>query len=247
MPRAPTKTKHAEAAKLYYTITYTYTYARTQTNSWRGSAKVVVKADAEVVVVEELLRKPLRGVAASGPGAFIAGKAVLEREGIRPLPRPQIITGINTGDTHRRRSQAVLHQTCTPSCHNRRAGGLRFAGAWWRLGLVVAKAIQSKLVAQRVGDIELLTQLLPEILFRMPREKERRKPQTKERQDSRAERKSSRGQRIHRAEPGVQILPFRGCARDAAWLLKRWSARRWRTEAQLGRKRGALRRPGDDV
>ena len=73
--------------------------------------------------------------------------------------------------------------------------------------------------------IELLTQLLPEILFRMPREKERRKPQTKERQDSGAERKSSRGQRIHRAEPGVQILPVR-YPRDAAWLLKRWAARR---------------------
>ena len=64
----------------------------------------VVEAEAEVVVVEERLRKLLRGVAASSPGAIIAGKAVLEREGIRPVPRPQIITVINTGDTHRRRS-----------------------------------------------------------------------------------------------------------------------------------------------
>ena len=50
--------------------------------------------DAEVVVVEELLREPLRGVAwgvaAPSPGAIIARKAVLEREGILPLPRPQI-------------------------------------------------------------------------------------------------------------------------------------------------------------
>jgi len=30
------------------------------TNTWRGSAKVVV-TDAEVVVAEELLREPLRG------------------------------------------------------------------------------------------------------------------------------------------------------------------------------------------
>ena len=36
-PRAPTKTKHAEAAELYYTITYTYTYALTHTRhvSWK--------------------------------------------------------------------------------------------------------------------------------------------------------------------------------------------------------------------
>ena len=53
---APTKTKHAEAAKLYYTSTYTYIYARTHTGTWRGSGKVVV-TDAVVVVVE-LLREP---------------------------------------------------------------------------------------------------------------------------------------------------------------------------------------------
>jgi hypothetical protein len=51
------------------------------------------------------------------------------------------------------------------------------------LELAVAKAIQSELVTQRVGDIELLTKLLPEILFPMPREKEWRRPQTKERRE----------------------------------------------------------------
>ena len=57
----------------------------------------------------------------------------------------------------RRRSQTVLHQVlaCTTSCHILRAGVLRGAGARSLLGLVSAKAIQSKLVAQRVGDIEV--------------------------------------------------------------------------------------------
>ena len=54
--------KHAEAAALLYyhiTSTYIYTDTLTHTNTWRGSAKVVV-TDAEVVVVDELHR---RGVA----------------------------------------------------------------------------------------------------------------------------------------------------------------------------------------
>ena len=53
------KTKHAGAAKLYallyyhITSTHIYTDTLTHTNTWRGSAKVVV-VDAEVVVVDEL-------------------------------------------------------------------------------------------------------------------------------------------------------------------------------------------------
>ena len=94
---------------------------------------------------------------------------MLERECIRPLPRPQIFVGIDTGNTHRRWSQTVLDQ------------------------LVGAKAIQSELGAPCVGDTALQIQVLPEILFRLSRKKEWSKPQAEERQHGGAERKVRRG------------------------------------------------------
>ena len=116
--------------------------------------------------------------------ASIARKAVLERESIHPLPSPHILIGIDTGNTRRRWSQTVLDQ------------------------LVGAKAIQSELGAPCVGDTALQIQVLPEILFRLSRKKEWSKPQAEERQHSWAEREIRRGQRVHRAEPSVKILPI---------------------------------------
>ena len=78
-------------------------------NTWRGSAKVVV-IDAEVVVVEELHRRGVTGAAERSPRARIARKAVLEREGIRPLPSPETVGGIDTGNMPRRWPQTVLDQ-----------------------------------------------------------------------------------------------------------------------------------------
>ena len=103
------------------------------------------------------------------------------------MPSPHIFIGIDTGNTRRRWSQTVLDQ------------------------LVGAKAIQSE-GALGVGntallDQVLLNQVLPEILFRLSRKKEGSKPQAEERQHGWAERKGRRGQRVHRAEPIVKILP----------------------------------------
>ena len=157
-------------------------------------------------------------------------------------PRPQIFAGIDTGNTHRRGSQTVLYQVlaCITSSHILRVEILRGAGAQLLLALVGAKAIQSELVAQWVGDTELLTQLLPEILFRtgMSRNKKWSKPQTEERQNSWSERKSRRGQRVHRAEPSVKILPVRDQAPDPARLLECRAARRWRTEFSARKRVG---------
>ena len=128
-------------------------------NTWRGSAKVVV-IDAEVVVVEELHRRGATGAAELSPRASIARKAVLEREGIRPLPSPQTFGGIDTGNMPRRWSQTVLDQP------------------------VGAKAIQSK-GARGVGNAlhtALQSQVPPELLFRLVRKKEGSKPQAEERQ-----------------------------------------------------------------
>ena len=79
---------------------------------------------------------------------------------IRPLPRPQIFAGIDTGNTHRRGSQTVLHQVlaCITSSRILRVGVLRGAGAQLLLGLVGAKAIQSELVAQCIPLLALYVQ-----------------------------------------------------------------------------------------
>ena len=57
-------------------------------------------------------------------------------------------------------------------------------------------------------QMQSLSLSLPEILFRLSRKKEWSKPQAEERQHSWAERESRRGQRVHRAEPSVKILPI---------------------------------------
>ena len=122
-------------------------------NTWRGSAKVVV-IDAEVVVVEELHRRGVTGATELSSRASIARKAVLEREGIRPLPSPETVGGIDTGNMPRRWPQTVLDQP------------------------VGAKAIQSK-GAHGVGNAlhpALQRQVPPELLFRLVRKKEGSKP-----------------------------------------------------------------------
>jgi hypothetical protein len=108
-----------------------------------------------------LLRKLRRGFTAPSPGASIVGDfAVLEVEGVLPSPRPQVARVIGTCHPHRRRSQAHLYHL-----------------AWWKawktglLGLIGIAPIQSELVTQRVGDIELLTELLPETRFLLPRDR----------------------------------------------------------------------------
>ena len=178
-------------------------------NTWRGSAKVVV-IDAEVVVVEELHRRGVTGAAELSPRARIARKAVLKREGIRPLPSPETVGGIDTGNMPRRWPQTVLDQP------------------------VGAKAIQSK-GAHGVGNAlhpALQRQIPPELLFRLVRKKEGSKPQAEERQQSGAERESRREQRVHRAEPIVKTLLLGVQVRDAVRLRECRAARRWRTEAQ---------------
>ena len=178
-------------------------------NTWRGSAKVVV-IDAEVVVVEELHRRGVTGAAERSPRARIARKAVLEREGIRPLPSPETVGGIDTGNMPRRWPQTVLDQP------------------------VGAKAIQSK-GAHGVGNAlhpALQRQVPPELLFRLVRKKEGSKPQAEERQQNGAKRESRREQRVHRAEPVVKTLLLGVQVRDAVRLRECRAARRWRTKAQ---------------
>ena len=178
-------------------------------NTWRGSAKVVV-IDAEVVVVEELHRRGVTGAAELSPRGRMARKAVLEREGIRPLPSPETVGGIDTGNMPRRWPQTVLDQP------------------------VGAKAIQSK-GAHGVGNAlhpALQRQVPPELLFRLVRKKEGSKPQAEERQQSGAERESRREQRVHRAEPVVKTLLLGVQVRDAVRLRECRAARRWRTKAQ---------------
>ena len=116
----------------------------------------------QVVVVDELHRTQGGREVSPRPaqGLSSARKAVLERECIRPLPRPQILAGIDTGNTHRRGSQTVLHQVlaCITSSRILRVGVLRGAGAQLLLGLVGAKAIQSELVAQCIPLLALYVQ-----------------------------------------------------------------------------------------
>ena len=58
--------------------------------AWKGLAKIVV--ETVVVVIEDIPHILRRVVAAPSPGAIIAwNTAALERECIRPLPRPQIL------------------------------------------------------------------------------------------------------------------------------------------------------------
>ena len=196
--------------------------------AWKGLAKIVV--ETVVVVIEDIPHILRRVVAAPSPGAIIAwNTAALERECIRPLPRPQILhwklssTKISTRHQHRQQGagpklsftkcwrvpRAAISfglesfEARAPGRFSGSSAQRRYRASWWRKGWGTLKLI------------ELLTQLLPEILPHAEREG------TAQTADERTPKQWGRAQ-----EQGGAAGPQGRTRCDAAWLLKRWAARR---------------------